>query len=271
MAKLKELILNFYLYFFSPFLVCWRFIKIYKKCLKIYGKRKKKDMFQRVDNLKVLFFLNNSYLLLIITFVWAELFLFYFRDLKVIDLIDLSFIWIFYEKKIITICYPIISFYYWFIVLPFSILKLYFCYYLLSEKNMIIVDTNYKICQKLFLLRLGFNFSFALDDERTKWDTWTNKPSIFFLDKIVIIQVYNIFIYFWIIISNILMYHMRYTIMSFLWNIGFFFSENMLVIEFIRFFFLIFFIWLLCWNLLLSYLTITKIWRGDDDYNYNEE
>lgn len=257
MAKMKQLLKKFILFFVSlkPVSLILSPFKLYFICKKQNAKRKTE--YVREIFFSILFFANNSILLLIIVCVWAELFFFYFRDIKIIDM---SFLWIFYEEKIIT-WYPYICFYYW-LMLPYCILKLIVCGYYIINKDIFILNANDKIFQ-LFIegSRMLFGLSWTNDDTRTYWDTVLKKPSYFILDKIYLLQCQKLFVFSWIILSNILMHEKRYPIMSFIWDIGFLFSDKFIVIEFTRYFFLIFFIWLLCLNLLFLYLKITEFFK----------
>jgi hypothetical protein len=208
----------------------------------------------RLELYSILLLFNNSFLLFWILCAWTYYFLLYHKDIQMLDFFDFSFLWEFYENKIIPL-YPYISFYYW-LMLPITISTLFTCGYFIYNKHLFILNEKEKLFATVVSFRL-FPLFWDNNDARTEKDIILKKPRYYFLKNMYKIYFYKLFVFSWLLISNILIWHKRGPIINFIWNIWYdFFKANLIFEEFMHFITLIFLIWLLCFHLLFFYIQL---------------
>lgn len=208
----------------------------------------------RIFYYSILLLLNNSFLLFWITCAWTYFFLLNHKNIQMLDFFDFSFLWRFYENKIIP-WYPYISFYFWF-MLPVTISTLFTCGYYIYDKHIFILSEKDKLFDTVISFRF-FPIFWYLNDARTEKDIILNKPRYFFLKNMYKLYFYKLFVFSWIIISNILIWNKRGPIIKFFWNIWYdLFQANAIFEEFMHYIILIFLIWLFCFHILFLYIQI---------------
>lgn len=231
--------------------------KIIRKTKKEYIKR-----LWRLRFWQILFHINNIFLLIMISYIWAKAF---FSTYKNIEIYDLSFFWYFYKDHII-IWYPYVCFYFYMIILPIAIMKIFLSWYIIENQGLFVISMEHRILRNIIDTFLVTEFWWCLDDERTEADVQNQirkVPAYYYLDKVFFVQIYKLILSFWIITSNYLMFKHHYFILFYLWNIWTWIFKSLIVQEMIHYIILIFFIWILSLSLLLLYLKITEFFEKE--------